>query len=77
MKSIRCYSQMTIDLGDTARLVVTECSDGWNIEIINPKDVRIGIANENGVHFKYVTQVMADAEELKTYIARGATYKEF
>jgi hypothetical protein len=63
---------MTIDLGYEARLAVTECSDGWNIEIINPKDVRIGIANKDGIRFKYVTQVMADAEKVQTHIAGEA-----
>lgn len=62
MKPIRCYSQMLVDLGDTTRLEVTECPDGWNIEITNPKNVRIGIRKQGGIHFKYVDQIMADAE---------------
>jgi hypothetical protein len=55
---------MMIDLGSRARLLVTECTDGWNVEIVNPKDVRIGIANEHGIHFYYVTDLVSRPEVL-------------
>jgi hypothetical protein len=56
---------MMIDLGSRARLLVTECTDGWNIEIVNPKDVRIGIRNDDGIHFKYVTDLVERPREVK------------
>jgi hypothetical protein len=62
MEPIHIYSQMMIDLGSRARLLVTECTDGWNIEIVNPENVRIGIANEYGIQFKYVTDLVSRPE---------------
>ena len=56
---------MMIDLDCTARLEITECTDGWNIEILNPKDVRIGIRKQGGIHFKYVTDVLGDSNPLE------------
>lgn len=69
MEPIRVYSQMMIDLGSKARLLVTECSDGWNIEVVNPKDVRIGISNNDGIHFRYVTELMSHSRDSKPEIA--------
>lgn len=69
MEPIRVYSQMMIDLGGTARLLVTECTDGWNIEIVNPKDVRIGTGSRDGIHFRYVTELMSHPRDSKPGIA--------
>lgn len=64
MTSIRVYNGMEIHLGSTARLEIKECSDGeWNIQVVQPRLVRIGVETQHGIHYRYVDKLIKTAEE--------------
>jgi len=66
MTPIKCFSEMTIDLGSTAYLHIAEDSDGdWNVKIGNPHHIRIGVEGPTGgIHFRYVKDLINCIEGL-------------